>query len=165
MTVRRGKPGRQDPQGGQGNGQRFFHQIPHVQKHADGDEKDAGKDVPERQDVAQGLMAVLCFRENQPGQKGSQGQRQAGRGRAPGHHKAEHQHRQEKHLPIPGAGNLIQHPGNQPLGGENHQNQDAQALQEQADQSTPHTPPVHTRQKRSEQHHGRHNKVLKNQHP
>jgi hypothetical protein len=42
----------------------------HLQQHAKGDEKETGKDIPKRQDIARGLMPVLGFRDDQPGQEG-----------------------------------------------------------------------------------------------
>ena len=43
-----------------------------IQQHANGYEKKAGKDIPQRKDMGQSLMAVFGFRDDQAGEECSQ---------------------------------------------------------------------------------------------
>ena len=57
----------------------MLHEITDIEQHADGDEKEAREDVLEGQDLPEGLMAVFGVRDDQPRQKGTEGQGEAGR--------------------------------------------------------------------------------------
>ena len=67
------------------------------------------------QDLSEGLMAVFGVRDDQPRQKGAEGQGEAGRMGEPGDGQADGQRGDQKQLPAPGLGDAEKDAGDEPL--------------------------------------------------
>ena len=78
--------------------------------HSQGDEEDARKTVPQREDVGDHLVAVLRIRDQQTGDERPQGKRDAGLERQPGGAETDEQHAEEKDFLVPQPGHLVEEP-------------------------------------------------------
>ncbi len=92
-----------------------------VDQHADRDEEDAGEDVAERRHVGEHLVAVLGLRDQEPGDEGAQGEREAERVGRPGEAQADRERAEHEQLAAARAHDEVEEPRHQEPGGDHHQ--------------------------------------------
>ena len=105
-----------------------------IQKHADGDEEKTGKDIAEGENVADDRMAVLGFGDDQSGQKGPQGQGKPDQMGQPGHDETDQDGAEDEELRDAGAGDLQEDPGDDLLGSDLYEQDDADPFGEKKEQ-------------------------------
>jgi len=134
---------------------------PDVEQHADRDEKEAGEDVAKGQDIAQRLMAVLRFRDDQPGEKRAQGEREPRRVGQPGYRHEHRDGRDQKELAAAGLGDAEKYPGRDPFGHDRNEQHDPDGLCQKEQRSA--AARNGACQKRNQQHHRNRRHILEDQ--
>ncbi len=133
-----------------------------IEQHADGDEKKTGKNIAKRQYIAQCVMAVFGFADDQTRQKSPQGKRQADTGGQPGGRQADDNDGQQEQFAAAGACHLIEQDRHHIAGTEKYQHHHPQPFGRQQHQRIAQIsgPPC---QHGGNQHHGHDDNVLKDQ--
>ncbi len=136
--------------------------VVQIEEHADGDEEEAGEDIPEGQDAAEGLVTVLRLGDDEPGHERPQGEREPRRLGQPGHGEADHDDGQQEQFPAAGLGHLEQGPGDDPLRGHDDEDDDPE-LPGHEPQDGFRALPGRAPQQREDEHHGHDGEILEDE--
>ena len=125
--------------------------------------EEACEDVAEGQDVAERLMAVFGFGDDQSGQEGAQGQGKSRHIGQPGHGQTNGDHAEQEQFPAFGAGDVVERIRDDPFRTDDHQHNDGNDLRQKKQQRL-HGPALSlSGQQWNEQHHRNDDDVLKDQ--